>query len=160
MPIRPTTPADVAYLVPLAAATGVFKPHEIETLGSVFSDYFATAGAEEGHLCFTAEVDGSPVGFVYFCPIPMTVGSWDLWWIAVDKGRHGTGLGSGLLRYAEDSVRDAGGRVLMIDTSSTPAYAATRAFYRKHGYVATATLPDFYCDGDDKVIFWKRLASL
>jgi len=32
-----------------------------------------------------------------------------------------------------------------------------RGFYRKHGFVEVARIPDFYTEGDDKVIFWKKL---
>lgn len=159
MLLRPTLPDDVPALVPLADATGVFRPIEIRALQGVLKDYFAEAHDEEGHRCFTATEDGTPVGFVYFGPVAMTDGAWDLWWIAVDKSRQGRGLGGELLRFAEEYVREAGGRVLMIDTSSTPHYEPTRAFYLKHGYVAAARLPDFYRDGDDKVIFWKRVGT-
>jgi hypothetical protein len=33
----------------------------------------------------------------------------------------------------------------------------TRRFYRKHGYDQDAVLRDFYSDGDDMVVFRKRL---
>ena len=49
------------------------------------------------------------------------------------------------------------GRVLLIETSGLPTYDLTRRFYAKHGYEEAATLRDFYCDGDDQVIFRKRL---
>src|SRR4051794_39476651 len=117
MVIRPTTPADVPHLVPLADRTGVFKPLEIETLDGVFRDYFAAAHDGEGHRCFTVEVEGVAAGFVYIAPVEMTVGAWELWWIAVDKARHGRGLGGELLRSAEAYARDHGGRVMTLDTS-------------------------------------------
>jgi ribosomal protein S18 acetylase RimI-like enzyme len=159
MLIRPTTPADVPHLVPLADRTGVFKPLEIETLHGVFRDYFAEAHDEEGHRCFTAENDGAAVGFVYIAPVEMTVGAWELWWIAVDKARHGRGLGAELLRFAEAYARDYGGTIMTLDTSSIPSYDATQAFYLKHGYAEAGRIPDFYCEGDGKVLFWKRLTS-
>jgi len=50
-----------------------------------------------------------------------------------------------------------GGRLFLIETSSLPIYDPTRRFYLKHGYEQAATIGDFYTDGDDQVIFRKRL---
>jgi ribosomal protein S18 acetylase RimI-like enzyme len=46
-----------------------------------------------------------------------------------------------------------------VETAGTDDYAGARAFYAALGYVAQARLPDFYADGVDKVIYWKRLPS-
>jgi len=157
MSFRPTTPADVPHLVPLTAATGVFNDLEVRTLGEVFKDYFKSAYEEEGHRCFTADGPAGPTGFVYVAPDEMTVGAWELWWIVVGKPYHGKGLGGELLRFAEQYVRSHGARVMTLDTSSTPDYLPTHKFYEKYGYKLVGTLPEYYRDGDDKVIFWKRI---
>jgi len=157
MPFRPTTPADVPILVPLAAGTGVFNDLEVNTLEGVFRDYFKDAYDEEGHRCFTAEGPAGLGGFVYLAPDEMAVGAWELWWIVVAKPQQGKGLGGELLRFAEQFVRADGGRVITLDTSGTPAYAPTHRFYEKYGYKLVGTLPEYYRDGDDKVIFWKRV---
>jgi hypothetical protein len=46
---------------------------------------------------------------------------------------------------------------MLIETSSLPRYEPTRRFYLKHGYEPAAVLRDFYADGDDPVVFGKRL---
>jgi ribosomal protein S18 acetylase RimI-like enzyme len=156
--IRPTVPADTPELVSLAHATAVFKPHEIETLRDVLDHYHAATQAE-GHRCVTSEQGGRPVGFAYYAPAAMTDRTWYLWWIAVSKQTQARGLGGKLLRHAEDEIRRAGGRVLLTETSSLPQYELTRRFYLKHGYDREAVLRDFYADGDDLVVFRKRLAA-
>ena len=50
-----------------------------------------------------------------------------------------------------------GGRRLYVDTSTSEKYAPTRAFYRGAGYSVAAEMPDFFRDGDGKVIFMKKL---
>ncbi len=157
--IRPTVPADTPELVSLARETGVFKPAEVETLRGLLGDYHAATQAE-GHRCVTYEQGGRPVGFAYYAPAAMTDRAWYLWWIAVSKRIHAKGLGGALLRHAEDEIRRAGGRILLIETSSLPQYELTRRFYLKHGYDREAVLRDFYADGDDLVVFRKRLAPL
>ncbi len=155
--IRPTDPEDTAALVALAGATGVFKPMELEALREVLDDYHAT-NREFGHIAVTLEQAGRIAGFAYYAPAAMTDRTWYLYWIAVDKTIHARGLGTRLLHRAEEDVRAAGGRLFLIETSSLPHYELTRKFYLKHGYEPGAVIRDYYADGDDMVIFRKRMA--
>jgi GNAT superfamily N-acetyltransferase len=152
--IRPTRPEDTAVLLPLADETGVFKPLEIQALREVLDDYHADNHAA-GHRAVTCEREGQIAGFAYFAPAAMTEGTWYLWWIAVRKDAQAGGIGSELLRHAEDEVRRRAGRQLLIETSSLPHYDPTRRFYLKHGYEQAAVLSDYYARGDNMVIFRK-----
>jgi GNAT superfamily N-acetyltransferase len=154
--IRPTLPADTPTLLELTEATGVFKPLEIQALREVLDDYHATNHAH-GHRSAVAEHEGRVTGFAYWAPAAMTDRTWYLYWIAVRKDTHGRGVGGALLAHVEDDIRRAKGRILMIETSSLPHYELTRRFYLKHGYDREAALRDFYADGDDLVVFRKRL---
>lgn len=153
--IRPTWPADTDTLVEIAAETGVFKPIELVALREVLDDYHATNQAL-GHRAVTYELEGGVLGFAYYAPAAMTDRAWYLYWIAVRKPRHAQGLGGQLLSFAEQEIRAASGRLLLIETSSLPHYDLTRRFYLKHGYEQAATLADYYADGDDMVVFRKR----
>ncbi|OAI38943.1 GNAT family acetyltransferase [Planctomycetaceae bacterium SCGC AG-212-D15] len=155
--IRATVPTDTPILVELARETGVFKPMEIVALREVLDDYH-DGNQEQGHRCVTAEVSGAVLGFAYFAPASMTEGTWYLYWIAVKKDTQARGIGGKLLAHVENEVRAAGGRILLIETSSMPHYELTRRFYRKHGCDQEAVLRDFYSEGDDMVVFRKRIA--
>jgi ribosomal protein S18 acetylase RimI-like enzyme len=48
---------------------------------------------------------------------------------------------------------------LLIETSGVDDFEAQRRFYRGLGYTEEARIRNFYGSGDDKVIFWKSLAS-
>lgn len=158
--IRPAAPADTPALLALADATGIFKPGEVEALlGGVLAALHA-GQLGDGHR---AEVwadapDGPPAGWVYFSPIDHADGVWNLWWIGVDPARHRRGVGGDLLRFVEEAVRVAGGRVLLIETSTRPAFDPTRRFYARRGYADCGTVPDFYADGDGRVTYAKRVA--
>jgi ribosomal protein S18 acetylase RimI-like enzyme len=154
--IRPTIPEDTPSLVTLAEATTVFKPLEIQALREVLDDYHAHE-KEFGHRCVTYEKDGSIDGFAYYAPAAMTDRTWYLYWIAVKKDSHARGIGSEILKYVEGDIRDQKARLFLVETSSLPHYGLTRKFYEKHGYEQTALVKDFYADGDDLVIFRKRL---
>ncbi|HZZ81143.1 MAG TPA: GNAT family N-acetyltransferase [Gemmataceae bacterium] len=154
--IRPITPADIDAIVAMTDATEMFKPLEIIALREVLDDYFAEE-INRGHMAVAWEDGGNIVGFTYYGPVPLGDRTWQLWWIAVDKRQQGKGVGSGLLRHAEDDMRAKLGRLLFIETGSLPHYEPTRHFYRKFGYEQHAFLKDFYSDGDSMVIFRKAL---
>ena len=154
--IRPALPADTPALVQLTAATAVFKPHEVDVLQVILDDFHAgDMGAE--HVTIVCEHEGKPAGYAYYAPDVMTDGSWYIYWIAVSTTLHGKGVGREILLYAEDDIRRRNGRVLFIETSSLPSYEPTRRFYLRQGYEVMGVLRDFYTDGDDMVIFRKRL---
>jgi ribosomal protein S18 acetylase RimI-like enzyme len=154
--IRPARPEDTPTLLDIARGTGVFKPVEIDTLREVLDDYHAEAHAE-GHRAVCYEQDGRVIGFAYYAPTAMTDNTWYLYWIAVSKQVQARGTGARLLRHAEEDARQAGARLFLLETSSLPHYELTRRFYRKHGYDREAVLRDYYADGDDMVVFRKRL---
>ena len=155
--IRPTTPEDSPVLIELARGTDVFKPIEIVALGEVLDDYHAEEQAR-GHVAVTYERDGRVLGFAYYAPSSMADRAWYLYWIAVTAAVQARGIGGELLGHAEADIRARDGRLFLIETSSLPHYDPTRRFYLKHGYEVGAVLRDFYADGDDLVIFRKRLA--
>lgn len=152
-----TRPEEFDALVAIAAGTGMFKKLEIKVLGELLRDWRDSL-ADEGHLCCTLrEADGTPVGFVYHAPTVMTKGTWHLYWLVVDKGAQGRGLGRKMVRQAEADARKKGAHHLLAETSGTARYAPTRSFYEKVGYSLEARVRDFYAPGDDQVIYRKDL---
>ncbi len=154
--IRPTHPQETGHLMAIARGTGVFKPMEIDALGEVLDDYHQ-GNLQQGHRAVTIERDGRAIGFAYFAPTAMTDRTWHLYWIFVEQQTRAKGIGAQLLKYTEQEIRQAGGRLLIIETSALPVYDLTRKFYLKHGYEQEAIVRDFYADGDDMVVFRKRL---
>jgi ribosomal protein S18 acetylase RimI-like enzyme len=80
-----------------------------------------------------------------------------LYWIVVDPAFQGEGIGTVLLKAMEQALTGRG-RLIVVETAGRADYAATRAFYEKHGYTATARIPDFYAPGDDQVTYTKALS--
>jgi len=156
--IRPTQPADTQELLAIAQGTGVFKPLEIQALEEVLEDYHAH-NSEQGHRAATYEEHDQILGFVYFAPAAMTDRTWYLYWIAVTRHTQARGIGGKLLKYAEQEIEQAGGRILLIETSSLGHYEPTRRFYVKHHYDQATIIPDYYADGDSMVIFSKRFGA-
>jgi ribosomal protein S18 acetylase RimI-like enzyme len=156
--IRPTVPGDTPALLAITQGTGLFLPIDLEALDSVLSAYHDEM-ADAGHRCFTDEDNGRIIGFVYYAPAAMTDRTWYLWWIVVSKQIQAKGVGSQLLKQAEQGARGENGRLMMVETSGLPSYELTRKFYLKHGYEQAGVLKDYYADGHDMVIYRKRLSA-
>ncbi|MBW3600776.1 MAG: GNAT family N-acetyltransferase [Planctomycetes bacterium] len=140
----------------IVASTGFFRPDEIAVAVELVGERLAKGDASGYHFVF-AESAGAVLGYACYGPIACTVGSYDLYWIAVDAAAQGRGLGRRLLAESERLIRGRGGRRIYIETSGRPQYAPTRAFYDCCGYKTAAILEDFYDADDDKVILAKSL---
>jgi ribosomal protein S18 acetylase RimI-like enzyme len=152
-----TTDADAVG--DLVTATGFFRPAEVDIAVELVQETLAR-GAGTGYQFLFADDDmraGALAGYACFGRVPATESGFDLYWIAVAPALYRRGLGSQLLAAAEDSCRKQGGRRMYIDTSGRPQYAPTRAFYVRNGFAVAAAFPDFYADGDDKVVLSKPL---
>jgi ribosomal-protein-alanine N-acetyltransferase len=66
------------------------------------------------------------------------------------------GVGSLLLRGAEDRLRPAGCRSVELETAVDNVSALS--FYKHHGYTVIGTLPRYYSNGVDALILQKPLA--
>ncbi len=152
--IRPATPADFDAIVALSRSSRVFSEAELAALAVDLPACDPEAG--DG-LMVAMDEGAGPLGFVQYSPASITDGTWFIYWIAVAKHTHGRGIGARLLRHAEEHVLAQGGRIMLIETSSKPAYAATRSFYLGKGYIQVGQIPDYYADGDDLCIFQRRL---
>jgi ribosomal protein S18 acetylase RimI-like enzyme len=153
--IRPIIPADREQLLNIVRLQTNFLECEIDVAMEVIDGTFDPV--EDYRTLAAIGDNGEIAGFISYGPIPLTENRYDLYWIAVDPalGRHG--IGSQLLATMEDDLRQAGPGHIYIDTSSTEGYAKARAFYEKNGYHTASVLEDFYRDGDDRVLYLKKL---
>lgn len=104
-----------------------------------------------------AEYSGASVaGYGCWGAAPLTQGTYDIYWIAVSPELQGQGVGSRILTHMESRIAEHGGRLILIETSSSDLYRNTCAFYIRRGYVLESRIKDFYKIGDDKIIYAKR----
>jgi ribosomal protein S18 acetylase RimI-like enzyme len=98
------------------------------------------------------------VGYICVGPTPMTEATWDLYWIAVDPAAQGKGIGRQLYAAFVERALPRGARQVRIETSSKESYAATGGFYERLNFSIDGRLRDFYAEGDDLLIFYRRIA--
>lgn len=151
--------SDVSAVGALVTATGFFSAEEQQVAIELVEETLARGPASGYEFVFTDDPDkpGQLLGYACFGPIPATLSSYDLYWIAVAPSQQGKGLGRKLLQEAERCAARSGATQMYLDTSGRPQYIPTRSFYEHTGYQVAATLKDFYAPGDDKVIYSKRL---
>jgi ribosomal protein S18 acetylase RimI-like enzyme len=98
------------------------------------------------------------VGFACYGHRPLTVGTYDFYWLGVDPTFRKQGIGRALIDQVENEIRDKKGYLVIIETSSLDTFASPRAIYSTFGYQVVAQIPDFYKPGDSLVIFTKMLS--
>ena len=155
--IAPSQPDERAALGRITAEVGVFDTEEVDTVYELFDDYVADPSGS-GYYFLTYRDDNNQVlGFACYGPTPLTQGTYDLYWICTARAAHQRGVGRALLRRVEDEVRAAGGRLIIISTSSSPAYQPARDFYLRAGCTLDGIVPDYYKPGDDLVLYSRRV---
>jgi len=145
-------PDDRPPISRLLEGTGFFNAEEIAVALELVDDRLAYGDASH-YRFLVAELDGRIGGYACWGPIPGTVESADLYWIAVDPAVQGRGVGRALIVAAEAQIADSGRRRVYVETAGRPQYAATHGFYLASGYREVARLDAFYAPGDDKVIY-------
>jgi ribosomal protein S18 acetylase RimI-like enzyme len=151
--LRPPASADRGRVREIVESTGVFHADETVVALEVFDGAVAAPGKD--YHAVGAYQDGRLVGWAAYGRTPCTRSTWDLYWIAVDPARQGSGLGRRLMTTCEQTISAEGGRLVVVETSSRAAYGPTRAFYRRLGYQARAVIPEYYGPGDDLIVFTK-----
>lgn len=145
-------PSDRKRVREIVVSSGFFSKAEIEVAVELVQARL-NKGIESGYHFLFAEEGKRVVGYSCFGPIPCTVESYDIYWIAVQEELRRSGLGVKLLKKVEEKIREMGGKRIYVETSSREQYSPTRSFYRRCGYRKEATLENFYSHGDHKVVY-------
>ena len=156
--IRPILRSDRAPIHEILEETGAFTEEEV-SIALELIDVALDREGQEDYEIFTALGDGGEVaGYICIGPTPATIGTFDLYWIAVKPSYHGKRVARDLLRYVEELLKPRGGRLLIAETSSQPHYDRTRTFYERTDFIEAARIKDYYKVGDDLVVYAKYLS--
>jgi ribosomal protein S18 acetylase RimI-like enzyme len=171
--LRPLREDDLPAVRDLVVTAGMFTAEEATFLDDELGPLTRTPRPDDdGRTCLVEDGDlpalprrlaGPSVparltAVVYYRPEEAADRVWDLTMIAVHPEVQGRGTGRALMRHAEADLSAREGRLLAVRTSGTEQYAGTRAFYDRCGYDRVARVPDWWTDGEDLVLYTKRLA--
>jgi len=152
MTIRKVIKQDITTLKEVLDSSELFPS---EMLDDMIADYFENPDTQD--IWFTYVEDEKPLSIGYCAPEKLTEGTYNLYAIAIKKELQGKGVGQKMMNYIESLLQEEGHRILIVETSSDAAFESTKTFYLKCGYTQEATIRDFWKEGEDKVVFWKKL---
>jgi D-alanine-D-alanine ligase len=157
--VRDCAPADRSAITHILLNSGIFGQVDADTVDEMFTQTFAKPITRESYHFLMAESAGQTAGFACYGTESLTHNTWDLFWVCALPAMRGMGVGRALMQRAVDGARAEQGRLMVIYTSSTQAYAPARKLYASMGFERTATIPDYYDDGDSLFIYSKRLGA-
>ena len=151
--VRSSDRDDVRQLV---ESSGFFSVEEIDIAVELVEEQLSK-GLQSGYHFLFGELTGRIIGYTCFGPVPATMSSYDIYWLAVHIDFRRLGIGKSLIAHTEELIEKQGGQRIYVETSSRDQYRTTRMFHRACGYREEAVLKDFYAPGDDKVIYVKAI---
>ena len=157
MKIRPMVEKDRASLLSMLIKTRSFTSAEIDVAMELIDIVLKDQIQKDYQIYCMVDDQDQAIGYLCYGPTPMTQGTFDLYWIAVDPDFQEQGVGSKLLSFLEEVVKAEGGRLILADTSTIPHYEKTQKFYLKNGFQEVARVLDYYHPGNDRITFCRRL---
>jgi len=148
---------DKKRLEEILISTGYFYDFEIRTALELADETISSGMERSGYYWFKAMEGSEVLAFANYGQNEFSTHSWELYWIAVHQDFRNRKIGKALLKAIEEKVKQAGGKILWIETSGRPLYAPTEEFYKRNGYELQASLKDFYGPGDPKQIYARTL---
>jgi len=78
-----------------------------------------------------------------------------IYFLAAKPGRRGEGIGSELLKKAEEFAKGSGSSFLRVDVYN--GFERNKNFYMKNGFKASGHVRNYYEFGDSQAFFYKRI---
>jgi ribosomal protein S18 acetylase RimI-like enzyme len=157
MKIRPFFEKDRATLLSILIKTHAFTSAEIGVAMELIDIVLKDQLQKDYQIDCLVDDQDLAIGYICYGPTPMTQGTFDLYWIAVDPDFQEQGAGARLLSFLEEGVKAREGRMILADTSTIPHFEKTQRFYLKNGFQQVAKIQDYYHPGNDRITFCKRL---
>ncbi|MBD3388301.1 MAG: GNAT family N-acetyltransferase [Candidatus Altiarchaeales archaeon] len=145
---------DLEQIREVMVESGVFSEFEVLNLMDMIGEYVGDVSGDLMTYCYV--IEGHVGGFISF-GTGLGVGTYEVYWICVSPKHSGNGIGTALVRFAEEYIRGRRGRAIFIETSSSRGYEGARRLYEKMGYDLAARVEDYYNEGDHKLVYLKKL---
>jgi ribosomal protein S18 acetylase RimI-like enzyme len=152
------TSADRSTIAGLIVSVDHFNQAEAECALELIDIYLNDPQQTDYQVIVATDFESQPHAYACWGPVPLTRGTYDLYWIATHPDSRGRGFGRALIAHIENIIMESGGRLLVAETSAKKSYEGTMEFYRRLGFEAASQIKDFYDVGDDRLIFIKRLS--
>jgi D-alanine-D-alanine ligase len=106
-----------------------------------------------------AERPAGVVGYVSFARSNGSADAFGLFDLAVAQAVQGQHVGRDLFHAVETEVQAAGGRLVVVESSSNPRQTGARQFLLHQGLRLVGDIPDFHREGESKLTYVKYLKT-
>jgi ribosomal protein S18 acetylase RimI-like enzyme len=153
MNVRPMTTDDITPLARLMASSPLWQRYNVTEASTArrLSD-----GLAQGMTIAVAEIEGEPVGFVWYVEHGAFNRSGYIMLIGVKPGMQGRGIGQALMEHAEKVLHASSQDVFLLVSDFN--HAAQR-FYARLGYQQVGAIPDYVIPGVTELVFHKHLRA-
>jgi ribosomal protein S18 acetylase RimI-like enzyme len=117
----------------------------------------AHPGSDDYRFILAFSEGDALAGYLCYGRTPLTLSTYDLYWVATSPDQARSGVARGLVTRMEDEIAREGGGLVRVETGSREGQGAAVHFYDATGFARTATIAGFYAPGDDLIIFTKRV---
>jgi ribosomal protein S18 acetylase RimI-like enzyme len=156
--IRALRRADRARLEAALRSDGTFLEDEVAVALELIDSSLDPRDLDHDYWVRVADLPGFPVaGYICFGRTPMTDSTWDLYWVVTHADARGRGIAGSLIQAMENELVGQGAKAIRVETSQKESHGAARRLYDRLGYPVVARFPDFYREGDDLIVYYKRL---
>ena len=158
MEMRDAAAGDRAGIAGIIEGAGNLTREEKDCAHELLDIYLGSP-AQRDYSFIAALEAGRVIGYICYGRRPLADRVFDLYWIIVHPDWRGKGAGTALLKHMEGFLRREGGgaRLILAETSGVESYGPARSFYLKNGFCEEARIKDFYKQGDDIIVYVKRL---
>jgi GNAT superfamily N-acetyltransferase len=157
--LRRAREEDRPDILAATADVGVFTEQEVACVDELLDVFLHKPDTHDYTFVVGCDPNDRAVGFACYGPTALTEGTFDLYWLCVARHAQGRGLAKALLEAVRQELAPLGARLLVAETSSTPAYDVARSFYEHNGFLFKTIVPEFYRPGDDLVLYVLYLAQ-
>lgn len=148
--IRAIQQEDIPPLAQMMASTALWQRYNVTEESAARR---LQSGLEQGATILVAEIDQTPVGFVWYVVNGAFNRSGYIMLIGVEQSARSTGVGRALMREAEtilfEKVNDV---FLLVSDFNTEA----QKFYQRLGYEQVGIIRNYVIEGVDELIFRKK----
>jgi len=155
--LRPEISAnDRNKIYSLLSSEGFFTPREIAYGMNLFDRRFREGDTSDFRFMMM-EQGAALLGYGCYGLLPLCNRRYHIYWLAVGHRHKKQGIGTMLEEAIAADIRHLGGDKIYAEHSNRGDINPEKTFYNRCGYHLVATIPDYYADGDDMLLFEKNL---
>ncbi|WP_164472576.1 GNAT family N-acetyltransferase [Cohnella candidum] len=154
-----STPEEAGRIVefffsPVSFDDARHTPGEVEHLSTL--PYRALEG--DSVFWYVTDENGEVIGVCSIAQNEQQSGGYGWDYLVVHRSFRKSGIASALIEEMKEHLARVSARYVVTYTCSLPAYDPIRRLFARHGFSEIGRLPDYYFDGEDRLIYYRKLA--